>query len=263
MSHPSSSSPSGPRSDTTAPVTFLPDRVAVGDWSAGLDVLIETSAQLRGLLREGRHAEARHLLTHRCAEEQAALVAVDERPEELLSLTGMDDRGRPGYLPAVVDRLPSETIAELVAPADARLLRFNTTLLRSMSPSTLVRAVDETLDPVQFHADRSRVSWEWLEAVASLGEANRIADLLGRVDESILEEAFQERIEHFDMHALVGANGVTVSAFRLLAESASGQGLPPIDDPATRGIAHALFDAAPDLIKRVLRGAWERSGMAS
>ena len=236
------------------------DRVVVGDWSTDLEALVETSAEVRGLMREKRFAEAQALVRARCVEEQAALVAVDEDPEELLSLTAMDDRGRPGYLPAVVDRLPSETIAGLVAPKNLKHSRFNLELLRVMSPATLGRTVDETLDPVYYHGDRSRVSWEWLSAITALEDVNRIAELLYRVDESALEDAFLERIDNFDMNAVVGSRGVAVSAFKLLSESSASVELPPVHDPETRGIAQAIHQAAPDLLKRVLRAAWERAG---
>lgn len=48
--------------------------------SSELGVLIETSARVRQLLRAGRAGEARELVRQRSAEEQAALVAVDENP---------------------------------------------------------------------------------------------------------------------------------------------------------------------------------------
>ncbi|HJP29596.1 MAG TPA: hypothetical protein QGF95_03475 [Candidatus Latescibacteria bacterium] len=241
-------------------VQICEDHVAVGEWSRDLGALVETSARVRQLLRRGDHAEARALIHSRTAEEQAALVTVDEDPEEVLSLTAMDENGRPGYLPAVVDHLPSETLAGLLAPAHARHLRFNTEVLRAMSPDTLRRAVDDTLDPVAFHGNRSRVSWEWLEAVTSLGDVDRIADLLHRIDVSALEDAFLERIDHFDMLAVVGGPYARISAFKVLSESAAGTLLPPIDDPETRQITQILHEATPDLLKQVLRAAWERAG---
>ena len=110
-------------------VRIREDRVAVGEWSNELIELVETSAHIRQLLRVGNHVEARALMRSRRAEEQAALV-VDENPEEALSLTAMDKRGRPGYLPAVVDHLPTETLSQLLAPSDARHMHFNTEILR-------------------------------------------------------------------------------------------------------------------------------------
>ena len=106
------------------------DRVVLGEWSGDLEELIAKNVTLRQMLRKGRADEARALLKAQAVEEQAALVAIDENPEEVLSLTGMDAQGRPGYLPAVVDKLPSEIIAELVAPGEYKLARFNTALLQ-------------------------------------------------------------------------------------------------------------------------------------
>lgn len=242
------------------PVRFTGDRVEVGQWSADLVALASTSAHLRQLLRDGDHTEAAALMKARCAQEQAALVAIDENPEELLSLTDMNKNGKPGYLAAVVNRLPSETVASMVAPEDARHTRFNTQILRVMSAPALSRTVDETLGPVDYHEYRSQVSWEWLEAISSLQDVNRIAEILAGLEESVLEDAFLERIDYFDMNAVVGAGGVSVTAFRGLAESAAGSFLPPIRDDVTRHVTGALFGAAPDLIKRVLRSAWERAG---
>ena len=74
------------------------DRVVLGEWSGDLEELIAKNVELRQMLREGRAEEARALLKTQAVEEQAALVAIDENPEEVLSLTGMDAQGRPGVL---------------------------------------------------------------------------------------------------------------------------------------------------------------------
>lgn len=247
--------------DCAAPVRVGDDRVEVGAWSAGLGEVIDASVEIRGLLRQGRTQEARVALQARPAEAQAALVAVDENPEEVLSLTGMDANGVPAYCREVVDHLPSSVLAELVAPG-TDLLRFNVELLATMSPATLGRAVDDTLDPVYYHGYRSRVSWEWLEAIASLDDVTRIAELLLRVDASVLEDAFIERMDEFDLLANVAPPGcLPVAAYQLIAESADHVALPPFKEEADRSVVGALHHAAPELISRVLRVAWERSGM--
>ena len=71
------------------------DQVVLGEWSGDLGELIAKNVTLRQMLREGRADEARALLRAQAVEEQAALVAIDENPEEVLSLTGMDARGKP------------------------------------------------------------------------------------------------------------------------------------------------------------------------
>ena len=235
------------------------DRVVLGEWSGDLEELIAKNVELRQMLREGCADEARALLKAQVVEEQAALVAIDENPEEVLSLTGMDDKGRPGYLPAVVDKLPSEIIAELVAPSEYKLARFNTALLQTMSAESFARAVEDTLDPVYYHGNRTKVSWEWLEAVAALDDHNKRAALLFKVDQSLLEEAFLDKVDSIDMHAQVGI-GKPVSAFRLLSESGQAVMLPPISDPEVREVIYALHQAAPELLAKVLRAAWERAG---
>ena len=175
-------------------------RVVVGDWSADVGEVIAVSARLRGLLREGRVPEAREMLSSLCREEQAAVVAVDADPEEILSLTGMDEAGRPGYLAEVVDRLPSSLLTELLVPRGARWDRFNTGLLASMSEATFGRTVADTLDPVYFHGRRGAVSWEWLEIVAAIENVDRIASLLQAVDEEVLEDALIPHIDRFAMN---------------------------------------------------------------
>ncbi len=237
------------------------DRVVLGEWSGDLEELIAKNVTLRQMLREGCAEAAGALLKAQAVEEQAALVAIDENPEEVLSLTGMDAQGRPGYLPAVVDKLPSEIIAELVAPGEDKLARFNTVLLQTMSAESFARAVEDTLDPVYYLGNRTKVSWEWLEAVAALDDPNKCAALLSKVDQGLLEDAFLDKVDSIDMHAQVSAleDVGAVSAFSLLSESGQAVMLPPIDDPAVREVVYVLHQAAPELLARVLRGAWERA----
>ncbi len=236
-------------------------RVVLGEWSGDLEELIAKNVALRQMLCEERADEARALLKAQAVEEQAALVAIDENPEEVLSLTGMDAQGRPGYLPAVVDKLPSEIIAELVAPSEYKLARFNTALLQTMSVESFARAVEDTLDPIYYHGNRTKVSWEWLEAVAALDDHNKRAALLYKVDQNLLEEAFLDKVDGIDMHAEIDAGRYgTVSAYRLLSESGQAMMLPPVSDPEVREVIHALHQAAPELLAKVLRAAWERAG---
>ena len=232
-------------------------RVVVGDWSADVGEVAAVSARLRGLLRDGRVSQAREMLSSLCREEQAAVVAVDADPEELLSLTGMDEEGRPGYLAEVVDRLPSSLLTELLVPRDAKSGRFNTGLLASMSETTFRRTVADTLDPVYFHGRRGAVSWEWLEIVASLEDVDRIAALLQSVDEEVLEDALLPHIDRFAMNETVFPG---IPAFRTVSESGEGVMLPAMDDPEKEEVVHALHAAAPELLARVIRNAWERAG---
>lgn len=240
------------------PLAVSEGRVVVGDWSADVGEVIDVSARLRGLLREGRVSQAREMLSSMCREEQAALVAVDADPEEILSLTGMNEEGRPGYLAEVVDRLPSSLLAELLVPRGAKWDRFNTGLLASMSETTFQRTVADTLDPVYFHGRRGDVSWEWLEIVAALEDVDRIASLLQSVDEEVLEDALLPHIDRFAMKEVIFPGGV--SAFRTVSESGGGLMLPAMDDPEKEQVIQALHAAAPELLARVIRNAWERAG---
>jgi len=127
-------------SGSAAPVCVDDDQVRVGEWSAGLREVVAASLEVRGLVRQGRTVEARAALQTRSAEAQAALIAIDENPEELLSLTGMSAAGVPAYRPEVVDHLPSPVLAQLVAPG-TDLVRFNSQLLAAISPEALGRTV--------------------------------------------------------------------------------------------------------------------------
>jgi len=236
------------------------DRVVLGDWSADLEEMIAKNAELREMLRDARYGDARALVQAESAEAQAALVAMDENPEEVLSLTGMDEKGRPGYKPEVVNKLPTDVFAGILAPGNAKLVRFNTDLLEKTSPEAFARAVDDTLDPVYFHGTRAKVSWEWLEAVAALKNDNKMAELLFKVDQSVLEDALITRIDAFDMHVNVASGANVIVAFRLLADSGQGVQLPPVRDPEVAEVIHVLHRAAPELMAKVIRAAWERSG---
>lgn len=241
-----------------APVCVSDQRVVVGQWSADLGEVVEATLQVRSLMRQAQTDQARQALQSRPVEAQAALISLDENPEEVLSLTGMSPDGVPAYRQEVVDHLPSPVLAELIAPG-TDLLRFNTALLTAMSPETLGRTVDETLDPVYYHGYRAQVSWEWLEAIASLADVCRIAELLSRVDESVLEDALIDRVDEFELEQNVAPPGCgPVPAYRLVSASSSGVSLPPMRELEDRGVLSALHHAAPELMARVLRGAWER-----
>lgn len=238
-------------------------RVVIGSWSADLMQVVAQSAQLRGLLRAGRVEDARAFLQARRAEEQAALVAFDAHPEEVLSLTGMDTQGKPAYQTAVVDLLPTEVLTSLIAPR-LEEERFNVEVLRALSPSAFARTVEETLDPVYQQELRIKVSWEWLEVVAELADSSKAATLLRQADPALLEEAILDRLDQLDLGAVVGsmANGVfTVSRFQAFVEGLTG-GRPGdyIEDVETAAVLDALYEAAPELLSQLVRGAARRMG---
>ena len=236
------------------------ERVVLGAWSGDLGELLGKNAELREMIRDGRYAGARALIQAQSAEEQAVLVAMDENPEEVLSLTGMDENGKPGYKPEVVDKLPTEVFTEILVPRHGRQARFNTEALMKMSPDAFSRAVEDTLDPVYYHGNRTKISWEWLEAVAALKDNDKAAQLLYKVDQSTLEDALLDKVDKFDMNATVGSRGVTVYAFQLFSESGQALELPPIQDPEVAEVIHELHHAAPELLAKVVRNAWERAG---
>ena len=235
-------------------------QVVIGSWSKDLMQVVAQSAQLRAMLREGKREEARAFLQARRAEEQAALVAFDIYPEEVLSLTGMDVQGKPAYQTAVVDLLPTEILTSLIAPSLEE--RFNVEVLRALSPAAFARTVEETLDPVYQQELRIQVSWEWLEAVAELADPSKAAALLREADPALLEEAILDRLDQLDLGAVAGGTDAgSVSRFQVFAEGLTG-GRPGdyIEDVETAAVLDALYEAAPDLLSQLVRGAARRMG---
>ena len=68
-------------------------------------------------------------------------MVLDENPEEVLALTNMDERGRPGYKAEVVEVLPAEVLTDLIAPRTARHGAYNVVLIRAMSSDAFQRTV--------------------------------------------------------------------------------------------------------------------------
>ena len=234
--------------------------VLSGNWSGNLMDLIGRERELRQLLASGDVERVRTLMQALPVEEQAALVAMSDAPEEMLSMTGADRSGVPGYSHRVVELLPAETLGNLVS-VNPDEWKFNTELIRAMSPGVLRRTMAETLDSVDNPALRTRVSWEWLKALATLKEFDRRAALLRAVDPSLLEDALLDRMDDLNLNEIVGPPGFQVYRFRLFSEEGLGGTRPSafIDDPETGIVLDALYEAAPGLLSRVIRGAWERS----
>ena len=238
------------------------NRMVVGEWSEEVMELAGSSAAVRGLLRSGRFQEARALVQTRSAAEQAALVALDENPEEVLALTGMDASGKPAYRPDVVEVLPTEVLTDLIVPRSAKLGRFNTEVIRAMSPTAFARTVEESLDPVYHPELRTRVAWEWLEAVAALQDHHKAAELLRKVDPEALEEAIMNRLDAMDLGAIAASTEVAaVTRFQVFLEGLTG-GRPGeyVDDPETAEVLDSLYEAAPELLADMVRRAVKRSG---
>ena len=234
--------------------------VLLGNWSASLIDIVGREGELRQLLATGDVEQVRTLVQALPEEEQAALVAMSGNPEEMLSMTGADGSGVPGYSRRVVELLPAETLGTLVS-LNPEERKFNTELIRAMSPGVLRRTMAETLDRVDNSDLRTRVSWEWLQALATLKEFDRRAELLRGLDPSLLEDALLDRLGHLKLNEVVGFGGFQVYRFRLFSAEGLGGTRPSafIDDPETGIVLDALFEAAPALLSETIRGAWERS----
>ena len=246
------------------PVEVQEDRLVAGNWSGGMMDLVMQNGELRNLIRTGNKGKARELLQVMQVEAQAALVVLDEDPEEALSITGMDAEGNPGYRTDVVALLPTEMLAGLIA-YDPDEQRFNTELIRAMSPDAFKRTVEDTLEPMDNAELRSQVSWEWLQALAALKDANKRAELLQSVDPDIFQEALLTRMGHLKLNeraATVEVDGMEVSfsRFRLFSEDAAVGASPSsfIEDPGVGRVVDALYEADPVLLRFVIRGAWKR-----
>jgi len=247
-----------------APIEVQEDRLVTGKWSAGFMELTTQSSRVRDLLREGKKEDARALVQTMPVEVQAALVVLDEDPEEALSITGMDEDGNPGYSTDVVAHLPTEMLTGLIA-YDPERQGYNTHLIRAMTPGTFKRTVEETLDPIDNAEARSKVSFEWLRALAAMEDANKCAELLRSVDPSLLEEALIPHMKDMRMNdqaASVEIEGMhfTIPRHRFFSEEGA-VGIRPsmvLEDAVVGRVLDALYEADADLMRYVIRGAWER-----
>lgn len=243
------------------PIEVQEDRLVIGAWSTGFMELAAQSSQIRDLLREGKKEDARALVQTLTVEVQAALVVLDEDPETVLSITGMDEDGNPGYSTDVVAHLPTEMLTGLI-DYDPERQGFNAHLIRAMTPGTFRRTVEDTLEPMDSAEARSKVSFEWLRALSMLGDANKCAELLHSVDPELLEEALIPYVEDMRMDEIVGSAGASLPRHRLFSEEAAVGEKPSaiLEDPVVGGVLDALFDADAVLMRSVIRGAWERRG---
>ena len=248
--------------EETQAIEMQGNHLTAGNWSANLMDLTVKDAELRAMIQSGRWKEAREMVQSQSPEVQAALVMLDENPEEVLSLTGMDAEGKPAYLPAVVSRLPTETLAELIKPQKSDYLRYNPKVIRAMSPRTFARAIDETLDIVDQQELRTKVVWDWLQAVASMEDKNKAAELLRSMDFDKIEDAIMDRIEGMNLEeTLCAVEGLGVSRLQGLKEGVSA-GSPGrfIDDPEVAGILDVLYNVAPDIITEAMQRIAFRTG---
>jgi hypothetical protein len=235
--------------------------VVVGSWSGNLTDVVSDGAHVHRLVREGKTDEARSLVRSLPLEAQAALVVLGENPEEMLSLTGADSSGVPAYHEQVVDLLPAEVLSGLIAVAPEEE-KFNTELIRAMSPGAFRRTVEETLEHVEGTSRRTKVTWEWMRALAACGDPPRVSRLVRNVDPALLEEALLDRVEQFDLNVIVFSGGVAIYRILLFSELGEGGSRPSafIEDPETGEVLDALYEAAPEVLCGVVRGAWERAG---
>ena len=248
--------------EETQAIEVQGDRLTAGKWSAKLMEVAEVDAELRAMMRAGRWTEARGLVQSQSVEVQAALVTVDENPEEVLSLTAMNAAGKPAYTPAVVNRLPTETLATLIKPERSKYLRYNPEVVRAMSAQTFSRAVRETLDPVDYQPLRTKIVWDWMKALASMRDPIKAAELLQEMDLGVIEDAVMDRTEGMGLEkTLVAGDFILVSRLEGLSEGVTGG--PPgrfIDDPEIAGVLNGLHEAAPDLISLVMLQVARRLG---
>lgn len=230
--------------------------VRLGGWSGGLMEVADTTSRVRGMVVSGNHSDARSLVQAMPNEAQAALVTLDEDPEQMLSLTAMGEDGRPAYRAAVVSLLPTETIASMVAVRPDEKV-YNTSLIKAMTPQTFRRTVEETLSPVDDQKVRGRASWQWLEAVAALNDPSHSAALLRGADPELLEDALVDRLGRQDLNKVMGG----VPVFRFFSAEGAGAILPShfVGGGPVGNVLDALYDAAPEVMRLVMRRAWERS----
>jgi hypothetical protein len=125
--------------------------------------------------------------------------------------------------------------------------------------------VEETLDPMDNAEARSKVSFEWLRALAEMEDANKCAELLRSVDPDLLEEALIPHVKNMrmnDVAASVEIDGdtYTIPRHRFFSEEGA-VGIRPsmmVEDAIVGRVLDALYEADADLMRYIIRGAWER-----
>jgi len=239
-------------------------RVLVGAWTANFMDVVARGNEVRGLIEKGEVKRARALIQALPVEEQAAVVVMDEDPEEALSMTGMDEEGTPGYSGAVAAHLPTELLAGMVA-FDPEEERFNMELMSAMTTGTFKRAMEGTLEPLDNAELRSDVAWEWLRALAEVKSADKRTQLLRGVDPSVLEEALLTRMGHLNLNETAFSGeadgmGVNVSRFRLFSgDGTAGLRLSSlVEDPEVGRVLDTLYESDSALLSHLIRGARER-----
>jgi hypothetical protein len=250
----------GSEEEAAEPLEFRDELVIAGEWQGDLMTLAEHSFQVTALLDQDRRDEARALVQQRPAEEQAALVTLAERPEEVLSLTGMGEDGKPAYLTEVVDRLPTDLIGNLAAPSGLKYGRYNSEVMRAMSPSSFGRVVRESIDPVDQPELRVQVLLDWFRAVHSMDDVDKAAQLLLKVDRGVLEEALVQLMSEADLSRnMAGPNSAFSVSLREALERGATHGDPGrFFEGEIGGIMSILFSAAPELLREVLVAALAR-----
>ena len=151
-------------------------------------------------------------------------------------------------------------MAQLVAPQQAKFVRFNPEVLRAMSPAVFARTVHDTLEPVDQQALRTRITWEWLQAVAALGDPDKTAQLVAQANWEVLEDALLERLDEVDLDQRVPGSGPWgVSRRQALAHGFTG--LKPGDwvgDAEIGRMLNVLYQAAPELVADIMSRAGQR-----
>ena len=98
--------------------------------------------------------------------------------------------------------------------------------------------------------------------MAELADPSKAAELLRQTDPALLEEAILDRLDQLDLGAVAGGTDAgSVSRFQVFAEGLTG-GRPGdyIEDVETAAVLDALYEAAPDLLSQLVRGAARRMG---
>ena len=93
--------------------------------------------------------------------------------------------------------------------------------------------------------------------MASINDPNLAAELLRECDIEPLEDALVDRMKGRDMNKAAAG----VSVFRFFSGDGAGAVSPGhlVGGGNFGAVLDALYDAAPDLIRLVIRRAWERS----
>jgi len=129
-----------------------------------------------------------------------------------------------------------------------------------MSPKVFVRALNDTLELVDQSDLRISITWDWLQAVAAIGDPVKQAELLLEADWNVIEDAIVDGLEKIEPARTVkSVGGFGVSRLQAISNGFTGLKRSAIvGDNEIGRMLNVLADAAPDVVAELMMRAARR-----